>query len=154
MDQQEYNNQNNAKGDLINQPQPDNYPSENEINNNKENALQENHFPPPVPLYQSPQASPPISIGNDISYQPPNNQNVELVPVQQQIVVPNQEVKTGELYNNQIQPVAVEECCCCDCDCCRDCYCSCDIEDLSDNNTDNCCACLLKFLCCCCCCCC
>ena len=50
MDEQDYNNQNKINEDLLDNPEPENYPSENEIissqdnnNNNTENTPQQDY---------------------------------------------------------------------------------------------------------------
>ena len=104
---------------------------------------------------------PPIPAGNNDSYEPPvnNNQNAYLVPVQQQIVSQNNEVKELHLYNqvqNNQQIIQQKQGSCCDCcfdclDCMRDCCegcinCMCDCScDCSEEDCGN--ICLYLFCC-------
>ena len=110
---------------------------------------------------------PPIPAGNNDSYEPPvnNNQNAYLVPVQQQIVSQNNEVKELHLYNqaqNNQQIIQQKQGSCCDCcfdcldcmcDCCEGCInCMCDCScDCSEEDCGNiflyifCCICYILF---------
>ena len=104
---------------------------------------------------------PPIPAGNNDSYEPPvnNNQNAYLVPVQQQIVSQNNEVKELHLYNqvqNNQQIIQQKQGNCCDCcfdcldcicDCCEGCInCMCDCScDCSEEDCGN--ICLYLFCC-------
>ena len=113
MDEQDYNNQNDIKEDIIGKSE--NYPSENELissqTNNSDNTNQENYCPPPISLevtendkaQQNPEPQAPYlkygaiynpnylgppsnPVENDVPYQPENyNQNAVNILVEEKI---------------------------------------------------------------------
>ena len=169
QDNNNNNPENTPQQDYCPPPVPLELNQQNQTDNGQQNSEPQAPYlkygPIYNPNYLNAEVPPPIPIGDDISYQTPDNQNTASIPVQQQIVVQNEDIKEDEILNQIQVEKRKKDCCCCNCedccygccDCCSsccECFCNCFCDFIGDCMGELCTCenfgvCLLYIFCCC-----